>query len=46
MRFYINFPNNKQVFDAYLFSWDKTKLAGTTYWHGRTFGFYVIKTRF
>jgi len=43
MVFYINFPNNTQKFDGYLFSWDKTKMAGTTYWGGRTFGFYAVK---
>jgi hypothetical protein len=43
MTFYLNFPNNKQKFDAYIFSWDKKSIAGTTYWGGRTFGFYAIK---
>ena len=43
MVFHINFPNNNQKFDAYLFSWDKKKMAGTTYWEGRTFGFFAIK---
>src|SRR5262245_60274193 len=43
MVFYINSPNNTQKFDAYLFSWDKKKMAGTTYWGGRTFGFFAIK---
>jgi hypothetical protein len=43
MVFYINFPGNRQKFDAYIFSWDKQKLAGTTYWGGRTFGFYASK---
>jgi hypothetical protein len=43
MAFYINFPRNRQKFDAYLFSWDKKKLAGLTYWGGRSFGFYAIK---
>jgi hypothetical protein len=43
MVFRINFPNNNQKFDAYLFSWDKKKVAGTTYWGGRTFGFFAIK---
>jgi len=43
MRFYINFPGNKQKFDAYIFSWDKFKMAGTTYWKTRTFGFYATK---
>ena len=44
MVFYINFPGNQQKFDAYIFSWDKRKLAGTTYWGGRTFGFYATKS--
>jgi hypothetical protein len=39
----IAFPGNRQRFDAYLFSWDKTRMAGTTVWGGRTFGFYAIK---
>jgi hypothetical protein len=43
MVFFINFPQNSQKFDAYLFSWDKSKLAGVTYWGGRTFGFYAVK---
>lgn len=43
MVFYINFPGNRQRFDAYIFSWDKSKMAGTTYWGGRTFGLYAIK---
>ena len=43
MVFTINFPNNTQKFDAYLFSWDKTKMAGTTYGGGRTFGFFAMK---
>ena len=43
MLFTINFPGNAQKFDAYIFSWDKRKLAGTTVWSGRTFGFYATK---
>jgi hypothetical protein len=43
MVFYIEFPNNTQRFDAYLMSWDKNRLAGTTVWQGRTFGFYALK---
>jgi len=43
MIFYLNFPGNSQKFDAYIFSWDKRKLAGTTYWGGSTFGFYATK---
>lgn len=44
MTFFIDFPGNRQRFDAYLMSWDKTTLAGTTVWNGRTFGFYAVKT--
>jgi hypothetical protein len=43
MVFHINFPDNRQKFDAYLFSWDKRKMAGTTHWGGRTFGFSASK---
>lgn len=43
MVFYINFPGNRQKFDAYIFSGEKRKLAGTTYWGGRTFGFYAVR---
>ena len=43
MVFSIAFPNNTQRFDAYLMSWDKNRIAGTTVWQGRTFGFYAIK---
>ena len=43
MIFFINFPGNRQRFDAYIFSWDKSKLAGTTIWSGKTFGFYATK---
>jgi hypothetical protein len=43
MVFYIDFPNNVQKFDGYLFSWDKSKVAGTTYWGSRTFGFFATK---
>ena len=43
MTFYINFANNRQKFDGYLFSWDKAKMAGTTYWGNRTFGFFAVK---
>lgn len=44
MIFNLNFPGNTQRFDGYIFSWDKNKMAGITYWHGRTFGFYALKT--
>jgi len=43
MAFQINFPNNAQKFDAYIFSWQKQYLAGTTRWGGRTFGFFAMK---
>ena len=39
----IAFPGNMQRFDAYIMSWDKARIAGTTVWGGRTFGFYAIK---
>lgn len=39
----IAFPGNTQRFDAYIMSWDKTRMAGTTVWNGRTFGFYAVK---
>lgn len=44
MTFYLNFPGNTQKFDAFIFSWDKRKLAGTTYWGGSTFGFYATRS--
>jgi hypothetical protein len=43
MHFRIVFPGNEQAFDAYVFSWDKAKMAGTTQWGGRTFGFFATK---
>jgi len=43
MVFYVAFPDNMQRFDAYLMSWDKNRIAGTTVWDGRTFGFYGVK---
>jgi hypothetical protein len=43
MAFTIDFPDNRQKFDAFLFSWDKSKVAGITYWGGRRFGFYAVK---
>jgi hypothetical protein len=43
LRFQVGFPGNNQPFDAYLFSWDKSKMAGTTRWGGRTFGFFATK---
>ena len=45
MVFYLHFPGNKQKFDAYIFSWDKINMAGTTYWNGRTFGFFANKKK-
>jgi len=41
--FYVAFPGNNQRFDGYLMSWDKSRMAGTTVWDGRTFGFYALK---
>src|SRR5262245_5122565 len=43
MTFYIDFNGTKQRFDGYIFSWDKTKIAGTTVWGNRTFGFFAAK---
>jgi len=43
MVFNINFSGNRQRFDAYIFSWDKLKMAGTTSWQSRIFGFYATK---
>lgn len=43
MSFTVKFDKNDQPFEAYLFSWDKTKMAGTTVWGGRTFGFSATK---
>jgi hypothetical protein len=46
LRFHIMFPGGSgQVFDAYLFSWDDTKMAGTTVWEGTQFGFMANKRR-
>src|SRR5262245_20453797 len=44
MAFVVFFPGNPQRFDVYLFSWDKSKMAGTTVWQGRTFGTFAEKT--
>jgi hypothetical protein len=38
MAFTIEFPGAPQRFDVYLFSFDKTRMAGTTVWGGRVFG--------
>ncbi|MED0962353.1 hypothetical protein [Bacillus paramycoides] len=43
MRFFIEFPPHGQTFDAYMFSWDKTKIAGLTYLNEKTYGFYANK---
>src|SRR5688572_16637278 len=43
MVFYVTFPGNPQRFDGYLMSWDKNRMAGTTVWEGRTFGFFAVK---
>jgi len=44
MAFVITFAGNRQRFDGYLMSWDKNRIAGTTVWQGRTFGFYAFKS--
>jgi len=44
MSFTIGFPGNSQVFNVYIFSFDKTKLAGTTVLGGRTFGVLATKS--
>jgi len=44
MAFTVNFPGRPQVFNVYIFSFDKTKLAGTTVWQGRTFGVLASKS--
>jgi hypothetical protein len=38
MAFTIAFPGAPQRFDVYLFSFDKSRMAGTTVWGGRVFG--------
>lgn len=43
MTFVIAFPDNVQHFDGYLFSHESGRIAGTTYWGGRTFGFYALR---
>lgn len=43
MTFYVDFARGRQRFDAYLFSSDKSKMAGTTYRDQGTFGFYATK---
>ncbi len=43
--FEISFPGNQQKFDGYIFSGNKNIIAGTTYWGGRTFGFYATKKK-
>ncbi|HXV08341.1 MAG TPA: hypothetical protein VD791_09950 [Burkholderiales bacterium] len=41
MTFTISFPRNRQRFDAYLFSHEPGKMAGVTFWQGKTFGFFA-----
>jgi hypothetical protein len=41
--FVIDFPNNRQLFNGYFFSWNKTLMAGTTVWHNNIYGFYAKK---
>ena len=40
----IDFPGSPQPFDLYIFSFEKTRLAGTTVWQGRTFGVTATRT--
>ena len=44
MVFFIDFPEERQYFTAHIFSWDKTKMAGTTVSNGRQFGMFATKT--
>lgn len=41
--FQVRFPQQLQKFKGYIFSRDKSMLAGTTVWINRTFGFYAKK---
>jgi hypothetical protein len=41
MTFTIAFPDNRQRFDAFLFSHDPGKMAGVTVWQGKRFGFFA-----
>lgn len=43
MVFTIDFRGNPQKFDAYLFGWDRRRMAGTTTWGGSVFGFYAVR---
>lgn len=39
----VSFPGNAQPFDLYIFSFEKSRLAGTTVWQGRTFGVSAVR---
>ncbi len=41
MTFTISFPRHRQRFDAYLFGREPGKMAGVTFWQGKTFGFFA-----
>lgn len=41
--FQIQFPQHLQPFEGYLFSHNKSLLAGTTVWNNKTFAFYAEK---
>lgn len=41
--FFIDFRGRPQQFEGYLFTWDKTKIAGTTNVGRRTSGFFAVK---
>ena len=43
MQFFVAFPGERQRFDGYLMSFDKTKMAGITNWRNQSFGFYATK---
>jgi hypothetical protein len=43
MTFVIAFPGNRQRFTGYLFSHSPGKIAGVTYWSGKTFGFFATR---
>jgi PKD repeat protein len=42
IEFYISFADETK-FDGYLWTGTKNTIAGTTYWHGITYGFYALR---